>query len=90
MVSCTVESKQPISDGFTTEPMFPAISPGMQWLAAQDAGLTVWEVYDVRYDNDGIQQLTIAGIFYDEDFAMKIANGRPVCRDQHLCGTWVH
>ena len=77
-------------DGFTTEPIFPALQPGRQWLAAQDAGLTTWDVFDTRIDSDNVVQMTVAGIFYDEDFALKFANGRPVCRDQYLTGTWVH
>jgi hypothetical protein len=86
-----LEGQPADSDEFAgCPPMFPAVALGKPWLRLQDAGVTTWTVYDERFDGDHVLQLTPAGTFWDGDFAMRIAAGRPVSRDYMLCGTWVH
>jgi hypothetical protein len=74
----------PFDDYASCPPMFAAIERGKAWLDAQDAGLTTWTVhtpYDAAFE--------IAGIFLDEDTALRIAGDRPVCRASAMCGTYI-
>lgn len=63
------------------------ISPGREWLAAQDAGTATFTVYT---EPVGDEPVDVASIWTTEREARQHAHGHPIERAERMTGTWIY